>query len=285
MAALREALRREPLLPYGELGVLRRPVLRATAFRLALAAALVGVLVASLVVALGRDARPDAVLPAGTTGMIVLDLSASTGAQTEVGELFRRIAAANEPTGVAVFSDGAYELVPPGTPGRDLAPMVRFFSEGPGGTVPRDPWSEHFSGGTRVTAGIEQAQASFERDKIARGSILLVSDLEFVAEEIARLPALLTELRRDGIELRILPVEAREEQKRFFERVVGPEVFVDVEAGVGTATGSGRDVLRLAEDETPWLFVALAAVLILLLGANERLCGRLGLPVPGDRSG
>lgn len=285
MAALPEPLRREPLLPYGELGVLRRPVLRATAFRLALAAALVGVLVASLVVALGRDARPDAVLPAGTTGMIVLDLSASTGAQTEVGELFRRIAAANEPTGVAVFSDGAYELVPPGTPGRDLAPMVRFFSEGPGGTVPRDPWSEHFSGGTRVTAGIEQAQASFERDKIARGSILLVSDLEFVAEEIARLPALLTELRRDGIELRILPVEAREEQKRFFERVVGPEVFVDVEAGVGTATGSGRDVLRLAEDETPWLFVALAAVLILLLGANERLCGRLGLPVPGDRSG
>jgi hypothetical protein len=285
MAALREALRREPLLPYGELGALRRPVLRATAFRLALAAAVVGVLVTALVVALGRDARPDALLPAGTTGMIVLDLSASTGAQTEVGELFRRIAAANEPTGVAVFSDGAYELVPPGTPGRDLAPMVRFFSEGPGGTVPRDPWSEHFSGGTRVTAGIEQAQASFERDKIARGSILLVSDLEFVAEEIARLPALLAELRRDGIELRILPVEARDEQKRFFERVVGPEVFVDVEAGVGTATGSGRDVLRLAEDETPWLFVGLAAVLILLLGANERLCGRLRLPVPGDRSG
>jgi hypothetical protein len=136
-----------------------------------------------------------------------------------------------------------------------------------------------------VTAGIEQAQASFERDKIARGSILLVSDLEFVPEEIARLPALLTELRRDGIELRILPVEARDEQKRFFERVVGPEVFVDVEAAVGTATGSGRDLLRLAEDDTPWLFVALGAVLILLLGANERLCGRLRLPVPGGRSG
>ena len=285
MAALPEPLRREPLLPYGELGALRRPVLRAAAFRWVLAAALVGVLVAALVVALGRDARPDALLPAGTTGMIVLDLSASTGAQTEVGELFRRIAAANEPTGVAVFSDGAYELVPPGTPGRDLAPMVRFFSEGPGGTVPRDPWSTHFSGGTRVTAGIEQAQASFERDKIARGSILLVSDLEFVPEEIARLPALLTELRRDGIELRILPVEARDEQKRFFERVVGPEVFVDVEAAVGTATGSGRDLLRLAEDDTPWLFVALGAVLILLLGANERLCGRLRLRVPGGRSG
>jgi hypothetical protein len=239
MVALREPVRREPRLPYGELGALRRPVLRATAFRLVLGTTLIGVLVAALVVALGRDARPDALLPAGTTGMIVLDMSASTGAQTEVGELFRRIAAANEPTGVAVFSDGAYELVPPGTPGRDLAPMIRFFSEGPGGTVPRDPWSEHFSGGTRVTSGIEQAQASFERDKIARGSILLVSDLEFVPEEIARLPALLTELRRD----------------------------------------------RIAEEETPWLFVGLAAALIVLLGANERLCGRLRLPAPEGKRG
>lgn len=274
---------REPRLPYGELGALRRPRLRATAFRAVLGLALVGMFGAALVVALGRDARPDALLPAGTTGMIVLDLSASTGSQTEVGELIRRIAAANEPTGVAVFSDGAYELVPPGTAGRDLAPMIRFFTPGPDGTVPEDPWVR-FAGGTRVSAGIEQARASFERDGITQGSILLVSDLEFVAEEIARLPSVLTELRREGIELRILPVEAAEEQKRFFERVVGPEVFVDVGAATETATGSGRDVLRVAEEGTPWLFVGLAAVLIALLGVNERLCGCLRLPAPNGRS-
>jgi hypothetical protein len=277
MAALPDALRGEPRLPYGELGALRRPVLRTTAFRLLLGAALVGVLVAAFVVALGRDARPDALLPAGTTGMIVLDLSASTGAQTEVGDLLRHIADGNERTGLVVFSDGAYEVVPPGVPGRDLAPLIRFFSEGPGGTVPGDPWFD-FAAGTRVSAGLEQALVSFERDGIARGSVLLASDLEFVAEEIARLPALLTELRQKGIEVRILPVDAREEQKRFFERVVGPDVFVDVEAGAATATGSGRDLVRLAEEQTPWLFVALGAALLLLLGANERLCGRLRLP-------
>jgi hypothetical protein len=284
MAALPDALHGEPRLPYGELGALRRPVLRATALRLVLGAALAGVLVAALVVALGRDARPDALLPAGTKGLIVLDLSASTGAQTEVGDLLRHIADGNEPTGLVVFSDGAYEVVPPGVPGRDLAPLIRFFSEGPGGTVPGDPWFD-FAAGTRVSAGLEQALESFERDGIARGSILLASDLEFVAEEIARLPALLTELRRKGIELRILPVDAREEQKRFFERVVGPDVFVDVEAGAATATGSGRDLVRLAEEGTPWLFVALAALLILLLGANERLCGRLRLPPPTEKRG
>ena len=277
MAALPDALRGEPRLPYGELGALRRPVLRTTAVRLLLGAALVGVLVAAFVVALGRDARPDALLPAGTTGMIVLDLSASTGAQTEVGDLLRHIADGNERTGLVVFSDGAYEVVPPGVPGRDLAPLIRFFSEGPGGTVPGDPWFD-FAAGTRVSAGLEQALLSFERDEIARGSVLLASDLEFVAEEIARLPALLTELEQKGIEVRILPVDAREEQKRFFERVVGPDVFVDVEAGAATATGSGRDLVRLAEEQTPWLFVALGAVLLLLLGANERFCGRLRLP-------
>jgi hypothetical protein len=216
--------------------------------------------------------------------MIVLDLSASTGAQTEVGDLLRHIADGNERTGLVVFSDGAYEVVPPGVPGRDLAPLIRFFSEGPGGTVPGDPWFD-FAAGTRVSAGLEQALVSFERDRIARGSVLLASDLEFAAEEIARLPALLTELRQKGIEVRILPVDAREEQKRFFERVVGPDVFVDVEAGAATATGSGRDLVRLAEEHTPWLFVALGALLLLLLGANERLCARLRLPAPARSRG
>jgi hypothetical protein len=276
-------LRREQKLPHGELAALRRSVLRTSAFRLALGLALGALLLSALVVALGRDARADALLPAGTTGMIVLDMSASTSAQTEFGDLLRRISSTNERTGLAIFSEGALELLPPGTPGRDLAPMIRFFSEGPDGTVPGDPWLD-FAGGTRVTAGIEQARESFERDGIERGSILLASDLEFGPEEIARLPAVLTDLRREGIEVRILAVDAREEQKRFFERILGPDVFVDVEDATATATGSGGQLVRLAEEQTPWLFAGLVAALILLLGANERLCGRLRLPSP-TRSG
>jgi hypothetical protein len=264
-------------LPHGDLDALRRPVLRATALRVLLALALVGTLLAALAIAFSRDARPDAVLPVGTTGMIVLDLSGSTGAQLEVGELFRRIAAANDRTGLVVFSDGAYELLPPGTHGRDLAPMIRFFTPGHDGTVPNDPWSSSFAGGTNVLAGIERALDSFDRDDIARGSILLISDLEFVPDQTARLPELLTELQRKGIELRILPVDARPEQQRFFERVLGPEAFVDVGAAPAIATGPGRELFRLAEDGLPWLFAALAGGLLLLLACNERLCGRLRL--------
>lgn len=270
---------REPGLPYGELWTLRRPVLRTTAFRAVLGVALVGVALAALAVARSRDARPDPLLPAGTTGMIVIDLSASAGAHPQVGELFRRVAAADDPTGVLVFSDLAYELLPPGTPGRDLAPMIRFFKE----EAAVNPWAETFSAGTRISAGLEAAQAALERDGIERGSILLVSDLEFFQDDLSRLTAVLTALRREGVELRILPLGAREDKRRFFERVAGPGIFVDVSAGIRKA--SGGDILRLAEEGMPWLFVCLALALALLLAANERLCGRLRLPAPGGGSG
>jgi len=206
---------REPGLPYGELEALRRPLLRTTVLRLLLGVALAAVLVAALVLAWSRDARPDPLLPAGTTGMIVLDLSASAGLQPEFGQLLRRIAAADEPTGVIVFSDTAYELVPPGTPGKDLAPMIRFFSA----KSVDNPW-ESFQTGTNLAVGLETARQVLERDRIERGTIVLASDLEFFPDDGPRLTAALAELRSEGTELRILPLGAREEQKRFFEAVV-----------------------------------------------------------------
>jgi hypothetical protein len=283
MAAVAERLRpREERLPYGELSGLRRPLARAAVLRILLALGLLATFAAALAIAFSRDARPSAVLPAGTSGMIVLDLSASTGAKAEVGELLRRMAAANDHTGLVVFSDGAYEVLPPGTPGRDLAPMIRFFTPGTGGTVVPDPWSSNFAGGTNVVGGIERALASFERDQVRAGSILLISDLEFVPEQIARLPALLSELRQTRVDVRILPVDAREEQKRFFERVLGRQAFVDIDSARAVAAGADgqRNLFRLAEDGLPWLFVGLGAALLAFLAANERLCGRLQLPAP-----
>jgi hypothetical protein len=267
---------REPLLPHGELQALRRPVRRTTVFRLLLGFCLVVVVLAAVLIARGRDARPDPVLPAGTTGMIVLDLSASAGLQTGFGELLRRVAAADEPTGVIAFSDVAYELVPPGTRGRDLGPMIRFFSEG----SRANPWAA-FQTGTNLSGGLEAGRAVLERDGIERGAILLASDLEFFPDDVARLTATLTEMRREGIQLRILALGARDEQRRFFERMVGPDIFVelgDAAEAVSPEAAAGR--FRLAEEDLPWLYLALALALALLLAANERLCGRLRLPLP-----
>jgi hypothetical protein len=288
LVAITEHLRpQEERLPYRDLPSLHAPLRRATALRVLLALALIAVFLAACAIAISRDARPNAVLPAGTSGMIVLDLSGSTGAKAEVGELIRRIAAADERTGLVVFSDGAYEVLPPGTAGRDLAPMIRFFTPGPGGRTINDPWSSNFAGGTNVLAGIERALASLRRDQVTSGSILLVSDLEFVPEQIARLPALLTRLGQANVDVRILPVDARPEQLRFFERVLGRDTFVDVGSATAIATGTsaGRRLFRIAEDGTPWLFVLLGAALLVLLAANERCCGRLALLTPRGREG
>ncbi len=270
--------RREPGLPFAEVAALRRPLLRTAVLRVVLGVALMAVLIATLVVARDRDAQPDALLPAGTTGMIVLDLSASTGLQPEFGELLRRVAAANEPTGVVVFSDTAYELVPPGTPGRELAPMVRFFSE----QSRQNPWAS-FQTGTNLTSGIELARDVLARDRIERGTILLASDLEFFPEDGARLAAALAGLRAEGNELRILPLGAREEQKRFFEAIVGKDVYIDLDEATAVATGRLGGTQLLVEENMPWLFVGLALALASLLAVNERACGRLRLPAP-DRA-
>lgn len=269
--------RREPALPHGEPAALQGPIRRTTAFRVALGLALVAAFLVALAHARERDARPDAILPSGATGMIVLDLSASAGLQPGFGDLLGRLAATNEPTGVVVFSDQGYELVPPGTPGRDLEPMIRFFSE----RSTANPWAS-FQAGTSLSGGLDSARGALERDGVERGVILLASDLEFFPDDVPRLTSTLTELRRDGVELRILPLGAREEQRRFFERVVGPGIFVEPDEAPALISGGGPGGLaRLAEEDMPWLFVGLVLALALLLAANERACGRLRLPPPG----
>jgi hypothetical protein len=266
---------RPPGLPYAELSALRWPLVRTTLFRVLLGLGLAAALVAALAVARSRDAQPDPLLPVGTTGMLVLDLSASAGLQPEYGELLRRVVAANEPTGVIVFSDRAYELVPPGTPGKELAPMVRFFSA----DGVDNPW-ESFQTGTNLALGLELAQDVLERDRIERGTVLLASDLEVFSDDGARLTATLAELRSKGTELRILPLGAREEQKRFFAASVGADIFIELDEAAAVAAGRADGTLRLAEESVPWLFLALAMMLTLLLAANERACGRLRLPAP-----
>src|SRR5829696_3083582 len=200
---------RDSALPHGELTALRRPIRRTMALRVTLGLALAAVFLAAFAHSRERDGRPDPLLPPGSMGMIVLDLSASAGLQAGFGELLRRVAAADEPTGVIAFSDVAYELVPPGTPGRDLAPMIRFFS----GRGRANPWAS-FQSGTSLSAGLEAGRDALERDGVRRGSILLASDLEAYPEDVARLTATLGELREAGTELRILALGAREEQRR-----------------------------------------------------------------------
>lgn len=250
--------------------VWRHPAARRTSVaRFGLAVALCGTLALAFLVARSQDVRRAPLVPSGTTGMLVLDLSASVsegGLEATVAKL----SSTDERTGLVVFSDGAYELLPPGSPSRELASLLRFFKERPDGTLPKNPW-ENFRGGTRISEGMEHARGVLRREGVTRGSIVLVSDLEIGPDEIAALSEVLAAIRNDGFEIRIVPLKPSDEKGALVEQLLGADSF---------AEAPESNVVRTPEEDrlasaAPWLFVATGFLLVLLLAANEGVLARL----------
>ena len=159
LARLRSQARREAI-PLADLAPLARAARRTRIFRLGLAAALVAAVVASF--ASAGDAESRRFYPSSTVGIVVLDISSSIKPTTY--KLIRRelmeLAATDQRFGVVLFSDDAYEALPPGTPARELRPFVRFFDEKrpfeydrSGIPRPRSPWERSFSAGTSISSG------------------------------------------------------------------------------------------------------------------------------------
>ena len=111
----------ERAFPSAETVPLRRVVRRTTIIRIALALALVGALALAFLAARDSDVRHAPLVPSGTTGVVVLDLSASVY-EAAFGSTLQKMARQGERAGLVVFSDSAYEVLPPGTPGRELLP-------------------------------------------------------------------------------------------------------------------------------------------------------------------
>jgi hypothetical protein len=238
--------------------------------RVALALALCASLVVAFLVARSEDVRHAPLVPSGTTGMLVLDLSASVS-EGGLDATVKKLASTDERTGLIVFSDGAYELLPPGSPSRELGSLLRFFKERPDGTLPRNPW-EGFRGGTRISAGMEFARQVLHRERVSRGSIVLVSDLEIDPDEIARLGEVLALIRSEGFEVRIVPLFPTERKRALVEQLVGSKAFA--------REPEPQEELRTPEERTlaaaaPWLFLVAGALLMFLLAWNEAALPRL----------
>jgi hypothetical protein len=270
-------------IPHGDQRKLDDAVRRTTVIRLVLGAALVGLLAAAFLMARDKDVRADAFFPPERSGIVVVDMSASVSPLTyrRIGRALRRIAAANEPVGVIVFSDAAYELFPPGTPGRELTPLVRFFTPLEGkqhsafdADFPANPWQENFAGGTRISEGLRVARAVLDRDQIEQATVLLISDLEAPQSDRLRIVDSVTALQNDGYDVRVVPLFSQPQNREFFARLVGPESMV---AESSLAAPIDADELGLG-GSTPWLFLAFGAALVAALAANERWCGRFVVP-------
>ena len=256
---------------------LRGPGRRTELVRILLVVAL-GVTLAFLFVAAhSAGAGRAAVFPEGTdTGIVALDMSASISGPiyARVSTTLRGIINANESVGLVMFSDTAYELLPPNSPPGAMAQFVPFFVplRYYGGTpvFGQGPW-DMFMGGTRVAPGLVMAEQSLRRAGVKHGAILLVSDLDDSSADEALLEQEAVRLRQQHIPVRIVPLFAAPHDKRRFAALFGDNSFVDPKVFTHSATRHTESIAVPA----PWKLLGLGALLVLLLAANERFNARL----------
>ena len=261
----------------GDLAQLARPAQRTTVVRAGLALALAATLAGAVLLARSAGSGRAAVLPVGAkTGVVVLDMSASVAGPTfeRVGRIVRGLVAANQAVGLVMFSDVAYELLPPNSPPSALQQFVRFFAPqrvARGAPIfGQSPWSQ-FSGGTRISTGLVAGLEALRRGRITHGSLVLMSDLNDSESDRNPLVAEATALRQAHVPVRIVPLNATPTNVQLFTRLFGPGAFVGPEAFKKT---SKRHVQPIAAS-SPWALLAVGLVLVGLLAANERLNSRL----------
>jgi hypothetical protein len=294
MATAREwivgGLRRLPRrrgIPLSDADALRGALRRTTLVRLVLACALVVLAAVAVWRAASLNPRPVSFLPANSTTVVVLDQSKSVYIATyrRIAAMLRKLVAADVPVGLVAFSDTAYEMLPPGARGSELAPLLRFYTPGHGGSnvdpetlYSANPWQDVFSGGTKISAGLDMARSILHRDHIHNGTILLASDLETAGEDEPNLAQSLVQIGKDPqVHLRVIPLFPVEDDLLFFERFVPKGDFVKPAQLQVKPAGESR---RRLVAGTPWPLLLVGGLLLLALAANELACGRLHVPRP-----
>jgi hypothetical protein len=271
------AIRRGLAVPLADMPRLRAPIQRTSFVRLLLAAALAATLAWLFLVARSAGAGRAAVFPQGTTtGVVVLDMSASISGQiyARVASTLRGIVDANQSVGLVMFSDTAYELLPPNSPPGALLQFVPFFTPARyAGSSPifrQTPW-DLFMGGTRIGKGLAMGADALKRAKVTHGAILLVSDLDDSDADQALLEADALRLRAAHIPVRIVSLFAAPLDHNTFAALFGERAFVD--PSVFTHTAKRREASVAAPQ--PWMLLLLGGLLVVLLACNERFNGRL----------
>jgi VWA domain-containing protein len=249
---------------------------RTRLLRVLLAIVLLGLLVSLLVSSLRLKTRPTSYFAEGGGGLAVVDFSKSIDPRSfrRMSTILRTLADSNQRLGLIAFSDDAYMMLPPGTRGDEVRPMLRFFTGKEFTTLAsiQTPWSAAFLGGTQIASGLRAARLEFEREGIKHGSVLLISDLDDSSTDIPIVTEELTTYRREGLRLRIAPLFAAPENLAFFAGLAGP----------GSVLGSQEllDNSKVAESQSvvgsfpKWLFFG-GALVLLGIALNERLTRRL----------
>jgi hypothetical protein len=284
-------------IPLADAGTMAAPLRRARVVRLVLAAALAACIVASYASARGLDEGTGTLAPRGTNGVIVLDVSASISSSVyrQVGKVLQEAVRNGGSYGLVIFSDTAYEALPPGTPATALNGFARFFTPLRGGTnirvqgthrlgqyaFPINPWASGFTAGTKISTGLRLARRVLARDHVAKPSIVLVSDLATDQSDVARLSSTLIAFRRANVPLRVVGLSATPSDEDFFARMVGKNALRPAPLPIPGRAEPPEETQ--AGGHFPGALVAACVVLMILLALNELWCGRLtwGAPAAG----
>jgi hypothetical protein len=270
-------LKRRGATVLADLPGLREPADRTTAVRIGLVLGLAACLGGAILLARSAGSGRAALLPEGVkTGVVVVDMSGSeSGLPFErVATVLRALAAANQAMGLVMFSDTAYELLPPNSPANSLLEFERFFDpvavRGGSPSFGLTPWGQ-YSAGTRVSKGLRMGQEALERAGVTHGSLLLISDLNDSSADEESLVAEAFALKKAHIPVRIVPVVAGRADVRIFASLFGYNSFVQPSAYKTTAS----EQLQPIASSWPWALITVGVILVGLLAANELFNTRL----------
>jgi hypothetical protein len=145
------------------------------------------------------------ILDPGTDAMIVVDLSGSTlSASTGIARVLLDLT--RDPRrhlGLVVFSDTAYEALPPATPVDGLKGWLELFARGDTWNY---PWTPSFASGTAISKGLVLARKILRRDHVEHPHVVLVSDLDDADSDLDRLETVTAQYQREGIDLSVIKV-------------------------------------------------------------------------------
>jgi hypothetical protein len=250
---------------------------RTRALRIGAAVALLALAAAAILLGRHPRVREMNFLPAGSNGVVVLDVSASISSDTysQIGTTLRDLVATRGRYGLVVFSDTAYEALPPGSPSESLRPLVRLFTlppqrtPGVAPTFPDNPWTRSFSAGTRISAGLDLARSVLIDSHLAHPSVLLVSDLDDDAGDLPALASVSEAYKQEKIRLNVVALNAAsDDQERFRQFIRGTGMLTQGRLPNEPTTEAGGA-------RFPTWLAAVAVALALLLAANELAFARL----------
>ena len=280
-------------LPLADATALARRARLSRVLRVGLAAGLAVVLALGIRAALRGGTDPPRLAPPGKTSVLVLDVSSSVAPTTyrQIEQTLAHAIASGERYGLVMFSDEAYELLPPGTKAAELDAVRRYFLPQPPSrsktyrtfrsgnlAFPVAPWTAAFTNGTHVSRGLILARAMLRRDHVTDGQVILVSDLEDDYLDIPLLARTLEAYGRERLPLHVIGLNPQPYDRQVFRQLIRGPGSVSDAALPGSSLGPTATV---PPTPFPVELVVLALLLVAAVGLNEHLLVRLPLG-PGE---